>query len=271
MGTLTDRRIAVTRDEGPDGPLATLLRDAGAVPVHRPTVEIAALHAPGERRRRLPDPAALRWIVITSPRTVELLAECGWMDVRPRGPAVAAVGPRTAEALRARGWTPDLVPDEAGADPLVRALRARDPDPGGTAFYPASARADGRVQDALETAGFRVVRLDLYGPRPIPRSADVWAEHLSTGGAPLDALTFTSPSAVDGLVATLAPGPVRRGLTGLPAGVQGPTTAAAAARAGWTRLVEADPRTFAGLVAALERHFSDTGVRAPTPSSPTPR
>jgi uroporphyrinogen-III synthase len=270
MGTLTDRRIAVTRDEGPDGPLATLLRDAGAVPVHRPTVEIAPVHTPEQLRRRLPDPADLRWIVITSSRTVDLLADSGWLDVRPRGPAVAAVGPRTAEALAARGWTPDLVPDEAGAEPLVRALRTRDPAPGGTAFYPASARADDRVSDALEAAGFRVVRLDLYAPRPVPRPTAAWAESLPAGDAPLDALTFTSPSAVEGLVATLDPGPVRTGLAGLPAGVQGPTTAAAAARAGWTRLVEADPRTFAGLVAALERHFSGTALGAPPPPTRTP-
>jgi len=271
MGALADRRIVVTRDEGPYGPLATLLREAGAVPLHRPTVEIAALHPPEERRRLLPDPSGLRWIVITSSRTVALLAESGWLETRPPGPSVAAVGPRTAEALTARGWTPDLVPDEAGAEPLVRALRARDPDSGGTAFHPASAQADGRVPDALEAAGFRVVRLDLYAPRPVPRPMEAWTDHLPPGDAPLDALTFTSPSAVDGLVATLDPGPIRTGLTALPAGVQGPTTAAAAARAGWTRLVEADPRTFAGLVGALDRHFSDAASGAPPPPSHTPR
>ena len=270
MDSLADRRIAVTRDEGPDGPLTSLLRDAGAVPVHRPTVEIAALHDPEERRRRLPDAADLRWIVITSSRTVDLLAESGWLDVRPPGPSVAAVGPRTAAALAARGWTPDLVPDEAGGEPLVQALRARDPDPGGTAFHPASAQADDRVPAALEAAGFQVLRLDLYAPRPVSRPMEVWAEDLPAGDTPLDALTFTSPSAVDGLVATLEPGPIRTGLTRLPAGVQGPTTAAAAARAGWTRLVEADPRTFAGLVAALERHFSGAALGAPTPSTHEP-
>ena len=85
MGALADRRIAVTRDERRDGPLAALLREAGAIPVARPTTEVAALHDPEARWRLLPDPAGLGWLVATSARTVERLAASGWLERRPPG------------------------------------------------------------------------------------------------------------------------------------------------------------------------------------------
>ena len=264
MGALSNRRIVVTRDEPDDGTLCALFRDAGAVPLLQPTVEVAPLHDAVARRALLPDPAEVRWLVLTSPRTVALLAEAGWFAAPP--PATlrtAVVGPRTEEALSGVGWSAAVRPDRAGAGPLVEEIRRQDGSPGGTVLHPVSARADARVPEGLEAAGYHVVRVDLYAPRPRALDAEWWSSHLVPGPTCLAALTFTSPSAVDGLAGQLDPGPILDRLRSLPAGVQGPTTAAAAARAGWGRLVEANPRTFAGLVGALERYFagSDSHVQ----------
>lgn len=246
----------MTREESETGPLSGALRAAGALPLLSPTVEIAALHDPEERRNALPPLDGFDWLVVTSPRTVTLLAEAGALPApRPGGLRVAAVGERTAAAVAEAGWTADRVPEDAGAEPLLRSLldaAADQPAPPGSVLFPASARAGRALETGLTAAGFDVFRVDLYAPRPRPQDRGWWADRVREG---LDALTFTSPSAVSGLVHGLADAALLTRLLCLPAGVQGPTTASAAREAGWTDIVEARPRSFPGLVDALEAWF----------------
>lgn len=259
----------MTRGE-PDGegPLSRALREAGAVPLAAPTVEIAPLHDPEARRALLPSLDAFDWLVVTSARTVDLLVEAGALDGGPpEGLRVAAVGDRTADRLASEGWPADRVPETAGADPLLAALLGDTIDePGPAAFpagricFPASARAGDALPRGLTAAGFEVVRIDLYAPRPVPQDPDRWTRWTREG---VDALTFTSPSAVEGLARGLEDSALRATLRAIPAAVQGPTTGAAARDSGWVDVVEAHPRTFQGLVNALEAWF-------PSPADPTP-
>jgi uroporphyrinogen-III synthase len=238
------------------------------VPLVAPTVEIAPLHPPEARRALLPSLGGFDWLVVTSPRTVDLLSEAGaFAGRRPEGLRIAAVGDRTADRLASVGWAADRVPEKAGAEPLLAALLSDVGDEagstaatGGRVCFPASAQAGDALPRGLESAGFEVVRIDLYAPRPVPQDPTRWTEWTREG---LDALTFTSPSAVDGLTAGLDEPGLLAALRAIPAGVQGPTTGAAARTAGWIDVIEAHPRTFEGLVDALEAWF-------PAPSDPMP-
>jgi uroporphyrinogen-III synthase len=79
-----------------------------------------------------------------------------------------------------------------------------------------------------------------------------------------DALTFTSPSAVHALVEALGADEVAT-LVDLPVAVQGPTTGRAARKAGWTRVVEAEPRTFEGLAETLARALGPASTPTTNP------
>jgi uroporphyrinogen-III synthase len=67
------------------------------------------------------------WVVVTSRTGAELLAE----RAVPPWPAVAVIGPGTADALRARGHEPALVPDVSSQEGLVAAF----PRPAGRVLF----------------------------------------------------------------------------------------------------------------------------------------
>src|ERR687884_2012144 len=93
-------RVVVTRPRGQAGPLVERLEALGHEVVECPLIEIVPT---GDGPI---DTSGYDWVVITSPNGAEHFAR------RRRGPLprVAAVGPGTAEALRAPGIEPDLVP-----------------------------------------------------------------------------------------------------------------------------------------------------------------
>lgn len=257
---LTGRAVVVTRPERADGPLAAALTARGAVPVHRPVLEIRStdVRALDEALRTLDE---VDWLVLTSARAVSALDDAGaFLDPPPSSLRVAVVGPKTAAAVHAAGWPVHVEPDPAGAAGLLLALEARGVDRRHRVLFPASAQVRPLLPDALRARGARVDLIPVYTPVARALSAREWDP---TGAVPpWSALTFTSPSAVSAVVDGLPPSTIRALLT-LPAAVQGPTTGAATRQAGWSQVLEAHPRTFDGLATALVEHFAGC---EPTPS-----
>jgi uroporphyrinogen-III synthase len=263
--TLDGRRIVVTRAEAEGGTLGRALRSLGARPVHCPVLQVTGPEDEAELRQALERLPEMDWLVLTSPRAVEALDGQGvFVDEAPEGLQIAVVGARTEEALEERGWRAHVVPRPAGAIPLLLALQARDVGRGARILFPASEKARTVLPDGLRDRGARVYQVVAYRPAPAALSPQARA---AMGGA--DAVTFTSPSAVNALVESLGDEELAA-LRELPAGVQGPTTGRAAREAGWTRLVEAEPRTFQGLAAALAREIgpAPTSVADPRPDAP---
>ena len=76
-------------------------------------------------------PEAGDWAVFTSKTGVELAADAGWSPATAADrdgdtPAVACIGPSTAEAAEAVGWTVDLIPEEYSSTGLVAAFGGAD-------------------------------------------------------------------------------------------------------------------------------------------------
>lgn len=108
-------RVVVTRAaEGLDR-LTNGLRAAGLEVAECPLVRIEPL--PVERRSL----DSYDWVVLTSARAVELLLEV----VEGPVPAIAAIGPGTAEAARQLGIEPALVARDSTQEGLVATLRPR--------------------------------------------------------------------------------------------------------------------------------------------------
>src|SRR4051812_29176032 len=119
-GPLAGRTVAVTRARAQASPLAARLRALGARVVEAPALRIEPLPA------EVPDLSAYDLLCVTSPNGAQRLLE----EVRDAralaGPAIAAIGPGTARALRAGGIEPDVVPDRAVAESLLEALSGHD-------------------------------------------------------------------------------------------------------------------------------------------------
>ncbi|HKK92889.1 MAG TPA: uroporphyrinogen-III synthase, partial [Longimicrobiales bacterium] len=201
-GPLAGRGVVVTRAEGPDGPVSTRLRDRGATPLLRPAVAFdfaSQTSALSDVVWRMGD---YDWLVLTSSRAVRAMAAVHtFAHPRPERLKVAVVGPGTAAEIETHGWTADLVPESGGASVLVEQLRPKLGD-SARILFPASEAASEALPDALRHGGATVDRIDAYAPRPSPQSADMWARDMDEGR--IDALTFTSPSAVDALAEALA-------------------------------------------------------------------
>ncbi len=231
-GPLAGRSVVVTRARAQASALASRLRALGARVVEAPALAIEALPA------ELPDLAGFDLLCVTSPNGARRLLELA-RDARAlAGPAIAAIGPGTADALRAGGIEPDIVPPRAVAESLVEALAERAV---ARVLIARAHQARDVLPDALRARGATVEILALYRTVAEPLSASA-----REAARAADYVTFTSASSVRFFVESAGP----------PAGSQrivsiGPATSDALREHGLEPHVEAEQHTPDGLVAAL--------------------
>jgi uroporphyrinogen-III synthase len=207
-------RIVVTRPENRSGELVGRLEALGLEVAVYPLVEVEPL---GDEPIEL---GGYDWVVVTSRTGAELLSRRG---VAP-WPPIAAVGPGTAEALRAAGHEPALVPAVSTQEGLVAAL----PSPPGRVLFAGAERARRYLVEQLD-ADF----LPLY------RTVELEPSEPLSG----DLVVLASASAAHAFG--------RLG-SSIPAVSIGPETTRAARAAGVRVAAEAATHDLDGLVAAVE-------------------
>lgn len=182
---LAGTRVLLPR---PDGDLADAIRAAGAEVVAEPLT----------RRVRLPiqNLRPADWVVVTSPVTVEVLADAG-LEL-PDGARIAAVGRGTAAALAASGRTVDLVPTgRAGAAALLEVFPPGDE----TVLIPGSALSSPELAEGLRALGHPVQSVALYTTEPVDQAPPGLVEDYRSGAFDVVALTSGSIArAVDALL-----------------------------------------------------------------------
>jgi uroporphyrinogen-III synthase len=240
-GPLAGRVVLITRPAEQGSPLADRLRALGADPLEAPTIMVEP--APGgalDRSVREAAAGRFAWVAFTSATGVGAwLERAGALEAGPPRARVAAVGEATAEALRRAGIEPSLIPSSFTTAALGEAFpRGRGP-----VLLLRADRATRDLEAAIRSKGWTPVRVDAYRVRPAAALPGEAAAALS--GGRVDAVTFTSPSTVEGLVelAGVIEGPAVVCI--------GPVTAEAARRAGFEVATVADPHTTEGLVGAL--------------------
>jgi uroporphyrinogen-III synthase len=267
---LAGRHIAITRPPEQAPQLASLLEAAGARVTVLSSIDIAPLEETSGLdaavERLAQGVGAYDWVVFTSVNGVRALDKRltalgrDWSLLRR--PAVAAIGPATAQALEAQGIIPALVPDEYVAEGIVRGIgdvaRKR-------LLLLRADIARKTLAEELRRGGAEVDEVAAYRTVVVPPDA-TRLRHLLDADRP-DAITFTSSSTVRGLVQSLdaagfAPA---QALATVALACIGPVTAGTVREHGLKPAVVAEEYTMPGLVHALIVYF----ISMPPASSPS--
>ncbi len=255
-GPLAGLRIGVTRSRSQAGRLSVLLAAAGADPVEMNLLEF---HDPPSWDQF--DEALAAWqadsttfdgVALTSVNAVERAvarARTRGVDlgILARDALVAVVGTATAEAARAHGLTPDVIPPRASSEGLVEALDLLDRVPERW-LVPRALVTREVLEAALRAKGAAVRVAPVYQSAP-PSDPSPVRRAFADG---LDVLTFCSGSAVTHLRAVLPEGwPAQVGA--VPVASIGPITSRAVRDAGLVVAIEAETARLASLVEAVIR------------------
>jgi uroporphyrinogen III methyltransferase/synthase len=233
--------VVVTRAEAADGPLSSQLRSLGLKVLLWPAITVERSDT-SELDSALARISEFDWIVFASRHAAApVLAQ---IPAQPKGLKVTAVGAATAQVLRQRGWTIDLVPDDANAGALIGAFAPLAKE-GMRVLYPASSRALPTIAKGLAQLGAQVTQVEAYRT-DASASLDVadcraWIERKQIG-----AVTFASPSAVVELERALGRDDFDKLLNTAAAVAIGPTTARVLAEFGRAPVL-AESATLRGL------------------------
>eukprot|EP01041_Mallomonas_annulata_P009038 gene9038-18719_t len=208
-------KIALTREEGTNEKLAAFLTKYECLEL--PCI----MFAPGEDAERLSGDILTHDIIaITSPQGAAVLLSAWERASRP-DIKIAAVGKGTSKPLIAQGLKPVFEPSDFTAVSLAAEL----PDQyGEKVLYPTSSLAEDTLQMGLQKRGFQVTRLNTYTTVP-----SIWNEEMLQNARGADIVTFASPSAVRVWSERVG--------TEATAVVIGPTSARAAEKAGFTKII----------------------------------
>lgn len=219
------------------------LAERGALPLLVPCIATVAVES-----QALLDAvthiARYDWIVLTSTNAVRFLFDR--LPVAKLSPhtRIAVVGAATAEAVRAAGARVDAMPAEFTGMAMAAAMgdlaRKR-------VLLPRSRRGRRATVQALRDQGAHVDDVATYDTVPVPPTQAMLTE-INAG---VDAVTFTSPSTVDGFFSGDEP----VNLDGAVIVAIGPTTAQALEERGLAVQVQPEAYTTRALVDALEGHF----------------
>lgn len=256
------KRILITRARAQADDFADELRRAGFEPIYFPVIEIQPIRNNVALERALSRLDCYDWLVFTSVNAVAVVFDyLGIATETQRGaahvvslsrrdsaatPRVAAIGPRTAEALQARGITPDFVPEEYVAESILPGLGDIR---GKWVLLPRAEIARKTLPEAIFEAGGIPHEISVYKTLPVqpdPRGL----EALRSG---VDIITLTSPSTVHNFLAIVRQNRLEPlSLPGNPLfACIGPITEEAAREEGLVRLVTAKEYTTEGLIKVI--------------------
>jgi uroporphyrinogen III methyltransferase / synthase len=195
------KRILITRPRAQATEFAQKLQIAGFEPIYFPVIEIQAIQENIALERALSKLNCYDWFVFSSANAVDVvfnqfssLVFCSYQqEDRVK---VAAIGPKTADALIDRGITPDFVPEEYVAEAILPGLGDLL---GKWVLLPRAEIARKELPELIFNAGGVPHEITVYKTLPAqPNLEGLLALHSG-----IDIITLTSASTVQNFIATL--------------------------------------------------------------------
>ena len=244
-------KVLIPRPRAQADDFAEKLRVAGFEPIFFPVIEIQPIEDNIALDRVLEKLDCYEWVVFTSVNAVEVVfgklsPSLQGRGARGEGVRFAAIGPKTAEALQARGVTPDFVPEEYVAEAILPGLGDLC---GKWVLLPRTEIARKALPEAIANAGGVAHEIAVY--QTLPAQPD--PEGLDALKSGVDVVTLTSPSTVQNFIAISR----RNGLDPLNLpnnplfACIGPITEQAAKEEGLVNLVVAKEYTTEGLMEVI--------------------
>jgi len=258
---LFGRRIVVTRSKEQAQTLVDTLEALGAETIEAPTFRLAPTEDPEAVERAAASVSQYRWVVFESANGVARFLAAqrrGPGDLRAFGQVgLCAMGTSTAEELQQHGLKADVVVTENGHGNVGDEIEAHGPIKGERVLVVRPDHAHDTVSDELQKRGAVVTDLVAYRTSSAtPDSPEVQALYRLMLDGGIDAVTFTSPTAVKRLSSLFGTEQAADLLNTTVVAAVGPVTAAAAHEVGIHTTIVADTFTIDGLVDALVRHFA---------------
>lgn len=253
-------KVLISRPRLQADDFAEKLRSAGFEPIFFPVIEILPIENNGALDRALSGLSCYEWVVFTSVNGVNVVLNrlsSSLLGGRlAEGVKVAAIGPKTAAALKARGVTPDFVPEEFVAEAILPGLGDLR---GKWVLLLRAEIAREALPEAISEAGGIAHEIPVY--KTLPAQPD--PDGLTALKAGVDIITFTSPSTVQNFVAIAK----QNGLNPLNLpnnplfACIGPITEQAAREDGLVSIVVAKEYTTEGLIEVIRKSANQLEVR----------
>jgi uroporphyrinogen-III synthase len=261
---LAGTRVLVGRARSQAGKLSEALRQRGAEVMEIPFLEIREPRSWAPLDEALGNLGSYEWLILTSVNGVKALLErcerLGISDASLTRLRIAAIGPATEAAIRARGLEVEVVPERYVAESVVSALR--DQVRGQRVLLVRARVARDVIPRELKTAGAQVDVVEAYETVLPEGSRKRLQELFADEGRRPQVVCLTSSSSVRNLMELAGRELVERALE---AGVRlasiGPVTSATLGEYGLPVHIEAREYTIPGLVEMIVE--AGSGTRTP--------
>lgn len=260
-------RVLVTRARAQASELAEEIEALGGEPCEFPVIETKEPNDPEsiEKLRSAMEAAeSYQWLMFTSVNGVDyffrFLRRFG-IDIRRFHAArIAAVGPKTAEALIARGLIAEELPVKFYAESLLDQLEDML-KPGEKALLPRGDLAREVLPKELAAKGLEAIEIDVYETVIANVQDELALEWLRDGG--IHMITFTSSSTVTNFLEILKNKGIKdpvKSLEGVPIASIGPITTKTIQEAGLQVTLEAEASTLDDLLSAIVAYNQKRGM-----------
>ncbi len=252
------KRILVTRPRAQADSFGEGLRAAGFEPIYFPVIEIRPMEDNVALEKAFDQLHHYAWVVFTSVNAVDVIFDVIARRVlfptkqspvhQDMTPKVAAIGPKTAEALEMYGLKPDLIPSEFKAEGVLAALGGSSVK-GQRFLIPRAKVAREVIPDKLREQMAEVTVATAYeNVRP---SADLERVKKLLEEKKIAAVTFTSSSTVHNFVEILGQKEYKNLMSGVNVACIGPVTAKTAEEYGMKTDIMPRDYTVPALVEAM--------------------
>ncbi len=249
---LAGRTIVVTRPRDRADEMIEAITRLGGEALIVPMIAVQPLPMSEAHLTALQKLGQFDWLVFTSASAVEMFhlwLEKAMIKELPATLRVIAVGEKTAASVHARGWRVEILAEQASAEGVVATLLQQRAGRDTKILFPRALEGRELIPQELEKVGAKVVVLPVYQTAPAtPKNLAVLRIRLRE--KTIDAITFTSPSAVQQFfhLLPLSEWPILREIC---LAVIGPTTAAAIREHGLRASVMPETTTAMALIEAI--------------------